>query len=149
MQHETTMACKCQPAHKRTVSGELEFRDISLLLRRDQRLVWRWNGALDALGKAEPDFLIDGARNEGLLRIIVREIHVIYPLRPLPCEAEVAQVVREPIDEATRKFQVEAVDVAVEIPDRTPEAGRDGSGRKLAGLDENRVEVDELVFGGR
>lgn len=112
-------------------------------------LVGLRQGVLDALGKAEPNLLVDGALDKRLLRVQVRQSHVVHPLGPFPGEAKVAQMVREPIEEAIAQLEIQSDDVPVQVPDRTSQARSDGRRRQLAGLRQDGVVVDELVLGSR
>ncbi|EPE02924.1 hypothetical protein F503_08801 [Ophiostoma piceae UAMH 11346] len=127
--------------------GKFERGHIQLGIGVDERLVGDGQRLLDALGKAETDLLVNGAQDEGLVRVQVGQLDVVNPLGPLPGEAKVAQVVGEPVDKPADKLEVHAWAVAVQEADGTAKRGGNGGRRNLAGLGEDGVVVDELVLG--
>lgn len=134
---------------KLTIALKLELGHLLLHLGIDEMLVGLRQGVLDALGKAEPNLLVDGALDKRLLRVQVGQSHVVHPLGPFPGEAKVAQMVREPIEEAIAQLEIQSDDIPVQVPDGTSKARSDGRRRQLAGLRQDGVVVDELVLGSR
>lgn len=68
------------------------------------------------------------------------------PLRPLPSEVEVAQMVREPIHEPVEELNIQGIECLVQKPDSTTKARCYRARCKLACLCDDGVIVDQLVL---
>ncbi len=138
----------------------LEFWGILLLRFGYERLVRLRQSSSDTLGEAKTYLLLQCTNHECLLWMHCRQIHVIdptldqpllnarrandsfLPLCPFPGEAEIAQMMREPVHKSVLKFQIHRINASVQVANGSAQTRGNSRRGNLTGLSQYRVVVD-------